>query len=144
MAECHAQARILLVYEMRNLYVVTRFAIATVARQHEHVLRMTCSHCTLHWYRVDDATIKHRYAVYVHYLAHIRQRSRSTHNVECALAVVAFGEIHRTTRETVGCDHLERSRIVEISVVIERHILVRHLVVEQFGIEDAALREQIA
>ena len=129
---------------MWDFIVSPRVAVASVARGYHHVTLMPERHCALHGYAVYDSSIEHRNAVYADNLADVWKTARRTHYIKRTLAVGRLGHIHGASRETVGRNHLERMSIFEISVVIKGYKLVWETVVEQHGVEDAALRNEVA
>ena len=99
---------------------------------------------TLHRNAVHNSTIEHRNTVYLNDFAHVGKTAGGAHNVERTLAIVVFGEIHRLSREAVGGNHLESMGITEISVEIVRQQLVWKLIIQEFAVEDAALRNEMS
>ena len=64
--------------------------------------------------------------------------------VSQTLAVVILLKIFGTARKAVGSDHLEGGVAAEEGVVVVRDILIRKLVVQQFGVQYATLRYEMA
>ena len=91
--------------------------------------------------RIDDAPIKHRDAIDIGNLGHIRQRAAGFCNGSDAPGIMLLAQIFSLSREAVGCDHLVEGRIFCISLIIKRYDFSREAFVEDIWIEDATLYE---
>ena len=112
--------------------VASRRAIATVACQNEYVFLVARLNGVHYRYGVDNATVEHRYSVYIYYLADVWQRAWRMGYVSQTLAVVMLLKIFGASRQTVGSDHLVCGVVAEEGVVVVGDILVREFVVQQF------------
>lgn len=144
MAQHHAQPWIVLIYKTRYLMVFLLAAKTIVARKNNNILMMPLLHGPHYWYAVYYSSVEHRYAVNIDNLADIRQTAACTNNVKQALAVVLLCKVACTSGQAVGGNHLEDVRIIEECFKIIRQQRIWEIVIKQFTVEDATLRNQMS
>lgn len=86
-AQGYAQARILPVYERRNLTVAPGVAVATVACADNDIGRMALPDGPHHGYTVHDTSVEHRRTVYVYRLTDVWQTAAGMYDIDGTAAV---------------------------------------------------------
>ena len=142
MAQGHTQTGIVAIEEPGYLEIGLCRTEAAVARHDDHIGRIAHVDGTHHRDAVDDAAVEHRYAVDIGNTRHVRQRRRRLNNGRQPAGIVLLSEIAGAAGETVGGHHLERSGILPIRLVVEGDYLVGETLIEDVGVEDAALGEE--